>query len=117
MLSQVVNNNQRALRIDPNKSAYADLGGEFDFNRYRIALTDTNAVIYKPADSRTIWVPRATDAWYIGPAKEHYHVAMFFVTETSAYRISASAKMFPQYCSSLPDESSLEHAEFIVNEL
>jgi len=96
----------RASRIDPSKSAYAVLEGEYKFERYLIAPPGTKAVINEPADSRASWAPRATDAWYVGPAKDHYCAAKFFVPKTSAYRISASVKMFPQHCSTLLEEDT-----------
>ena len=47
----------RASRIDPSKSAYAVLEGEYNFERYLIAPPGTKAVINEPADSRASWAP------------------------------------------------------------
>jgi len=51
------------------------------------------------------------------PSKEHYRAATFFIPETNAYLISASAKKFPQHCDSLPDESLVKHLEYMADEL
>ena len=107
----------RPSRTDPTRSAYAVLEGDYEFDKLLVAPPGTRAVIHEPADSRASWAPRGTDAWYLAPAKEHYRAARFFVPETSAYRISASAKMFPQHCSSLPEENTLQHVEYIAEEL
>lgn len=106
----------RASRCDPSKSAYEVLEGPHDFNRQPWAPPGCRAVLHEPAATRSSWGPRGTDAWYIGPAKAHYRSYDFYVPETRAYRISASAKFFPSYCS-IPAETPIEAAMRTAAEL
>ena len=107
----------RTSRIDPSKSAYEILEGPYNFDRYLIAPPGTQAVIYDAPENRASWQPRGTNAWYLNPAKDHYRSAHFFVTETNACRISASAKLFPQHCDPLPDVDTAKHVNNIAEEL
>ncbi|KAL7503761.1 hypothetical protein ACHAXN_001695, partial [Cyclotella atomus] len=106
----------RTSRIDPTKSAYEILEGPHDFNRHPWAPPGCRAVVHEPASTRTSWGPRGTDAWYIGPAHNHYRSYEFYVPETRAYRTSASAHFFPTYCE-LPNESPIEAAARTAAEL
>ena len=106
----------RTSRIDPTRSAYEVLEGPHDFNRQPWAPPGCRAVVHEPASTRTSWGPRATDAWYIGPSTDHYRSYEFYVPETRAYRISASAQFFPTYCE-VPSESELEAATRTAAEL
>jgi hypothetical protein len=106
----------RTSRIDPSKSAYEVLEGPHDFNRHPWAPPGCRAVIHEPADSRSSWGPRGIDAWYIAPATNHYRSYNFYVPETRAYRISASAQFFPAFCD-IPTESPVEAAARTAAEL
>ena len=107
----------RQSRSDPTKSAYEVLEGPYDWNRFPLAPPGTKAVIYDAPESRGSWEPRGTDAWYLGPAPNHYRCWMFYVPETRAYRVSGSAEFFPQHCQTptfTPEEHIQElHAELI----
>jgi hypothetical protein len=106
----------RTSRVDPSKSAYEILEGPHDFNRHLWAPPGCRAVIHEPADTRTSWGPRGTDAYYMSPPSDHYRSYNFYVPETRAYRISTSAQFFPSYCS-IPSESELEAATRTAAEL
>ena len=106
----------RTSRIDPSKSAYEVLEGPHDFNRHPWAPLGCRAVIHKPAVNRTSWGPRATDAWYIGPAPDHHRCYEFYVPATRAYCISTSAQFFPTYCE-IPHEPPTEAATRTAAEL
>eukprot|EP00956_Cyclotella_meneghiniana_P042186 scaffold248388_cov50-Cyclotella_meneghiniana.AAC.4 len=106
----------RTSRIDPSKSAYEVLEGPHDFNRNPWAPPGCRAIIHEPADNRSSWGPRGTDAWYIAPSTDHYRSYEFYVPETRAYRISASAQFFPSYCE-VPTETPAESAARAAAEL
>ena len=102
---------------DPTKSAYHQHHGQqYNWNRYPMAPPGTRAIIYKDPGSCTSWGPRGTDAWYCGPAMDHYCNCHFYVPETCAYQISASFDLFPQHCALL-DLNDKQHAKVIGNEL
>ena len=107
----------RTLRIDPTKSAYHQLHGQrYDWNKHPLAPPGTRAIIYKDPNSRTSWGPRGTDAWYCGPALDHYQNCRFYVPMTKAYRTSGSFDLFPVHCM-LPTFTPTQHANKVYNEL
>jgi hypothetical protein len=68
-----------------------------------MAPPGTKAIIYKDADSQASWAPRGLDAWLLGPSKDqHYRCHLYYILETSGYRVSGSANLFPQHCISPP---------------
>jgi hypothetical protein len=89
----------RMLRIDPTKSACHQMfGRKYDWNAHPLAPPGTKAVIYESPDTRTSWGYRGLDAWYCGPALDHYRNSRFFVPATKSYRMSGSFDLFPQHC-------------------
>ena len=84
--------------VDPTKSAYEILEGPYDWNRYLMAPLGTKAIIYEDSDTRASWAPHGLDVWFLGTSKDHYRCHLYFVPETSRYRVSGSAKLFPQHC-------------------
>jgi hypothetical protein len=69
-------------------------------------------IIYEDSNSRASWAPHGLNAWFLGPSKDHYRCHLYFVPETSGYRVSGSTELFPQYCIA-PHFSNETH----VNEL
>jgi hypothetical protein len=56
------------------------------------------------------------DAWFLGPSTDHYRCNLYYVPETRAYRISGSAKIFPQHCQ-VPNLSANAHLKALTKEL
>lgn len=106
----------RASRTHPDISAYEALNGPYDWGRYPLAPPGCKAVIYESPATHGSWAARGTDAWFLGPSKDHYRCNLFYVPETRAYRISGSAELFPQHCQ-LPNMSPHEHLEALTDEL
>jgi hypothetical protein len=77
-----------------------------------MAPLGTKAIIYEDSDTRTSWAPHGLDAWFLGSSKDHYRCHLYFVPETSGYRVSGSAELLPQHCIA-PHFSNETH----VNEL
>ena len=62
----------------PDKSAYHSFHGHrYNWNKHPMASLGTRAVVYQPPDNRTSWGPRGVDAWYCGPAFDHYRNLIF----------------------------------------
>eukprot|EP00804_Cyclotella_cryptica_P022671 CCRYP_012468-RA/>CCRYP_012468-RA protein AED:0.28 eAED:0.27 QI:0/0/0/1/0/0/4/0/650 len=100
----------RTSHIDPSKSAYHQLhGNRYNWNAYPLAPPGTKAVIYESPTTRTSWGTRGLDAWYCGPAFDHYRNMKFYVPSTKAYRVSGSYDLFPQHCV-LPTFTPAQHA-------
>lgn len=106
----------RTSRRDPSKSAYHSYHGQrYDWNKHPMAPQGTRAVVYCPVTGRPSWGPLCIDAWYCGPAIDHYRNMIFFVPETQAYRTSASFDLYPQHCQ-LPTLSEQQHNETVATE-
>ncbi len=103
-------------RTNPEISAYEALNGPYDWNKYPLAPPGCKAIIYKAPAVHGSWASRGTDAWYLGPSKDHYRCNLFYVPETRAYRISGSAELFPQHCQ-VPNLSRDEHLKALTEEL
>eukprot|EP00804_Cyclotella_cryptica_P001099 CCRYP_008385-RA/>CCRYP_008385-RA protein AED:0.18 eAED:0.13 QI:0/0/0/1/0.4/0.16/6/0/1406 len=107
----------RTSRIDPSKSAYHQLHGHrYNWNAYPLAPPGTKAVIYELPTTRTSWGTRGLDAWYCGPAFDHYRNMKFYVPSTKAYRVSGSYDLFPQHCI-LPTFTPAQHTNEVHREL
>ena len=59
---------------------------------------------------------RGVDGWYLGPSLDHYRCALFYISETRAYRISGLAELFPQHCQ-LPNMSPHQHFHALTDKL
>jgi hypothetical protein len=84
-------------QLDPSKSAYEAVYGPYDWNRFPLAPPGCKAVIYESPGTRGSWASHGTNAWYLGPLVDHYQCNHFVVPDTRAYRVSGSAKLFPQH--------------------
>ena len=62
----------RILLFHPKISAYHVLKVTHDFNIYPWSPPATRATIFNPPGFRTSWGARALEAWYVGPAWDHY---------------------------------------------
>jgi hypothetical protein len=92
----------RQSRINPKHFAYKALKGPYDWNRYPMAPPDTKEIIYNNADSRASWAPRGLNVWLLDPSKDHYRCHLYYVPETTGYRVSSSVDLFPQHCIAPP---------------
>ncbi len=63
-----------------------------------------------------MWASRGIDGWYLGPSKDHYRCALYYIPETRAYCISGSTELFLQHCQ-LPNMSADQHFRALTNEL
>ncbi len=71
----------RTSHIHPHLSAYTTLEGVHDFNPMQLAPPGTRAIVYEPTETRGTWGPRGSDAWYVGPANQHYRCYRFYLPE------------------------------------
>ena len=86
----------RPCRYNPKLSAHAALHGIFNFNATPLAPFGTKCLIHEKPDNRASWAPRGTDAWYIGPAMQHYRCVNCFVPATNKTRIADTVQYFPE---------------------
>ena len=100
----------RTARTHPKISAYHALEGVHDFNRVPFAPPGGRWTIFNPPEARGSWEPRAIDAWYVGPAYNHYRCWEFWVPATGGYRISGNGRFYPEHCK-LPIEEPVDRIE------
>ena len=63
----------RRAHYDPTNSAYKVLTGEkHDFMKQPWVPPGTKAIIHEPTEQHTSWGPKCINAWYLGPAHDHY---------------------------------------------
>ena len=62
----------RGSRINPKLSAYAQIFGQYDYNRTPIAPPGTKVVVHEKPHQRGSWDPHGKDGYYAGPAMESY---------------------------------------------
>ena len=88
----------RTCRIHPHLSAHAALHGEYHFDATPMAPPGCKALILEHPNIRKSWGTHAIDAWYLGPALDHYRCYQFFVPSTKGYRINDTVRFQPHLC-------------------
>ena len=88
----------RTCRIHPHLSAHTALHGEYHFDATPMAPPGCKSLILEHPTIRKSWGAHAVDAWYIGPALDHYRCYNFFIPSTRGYRISDTVKFQPKNC-------------------
>ena len=81
-----------------------------------MAPPGSRGIISKNPTSRDLWGTRGTDAWYSGPASDHYRLFNWFVPKTGGLCLSGSFDLFPQHCL-LPEFTPDQHASEVYTEL
>ena len=92
--SQDTLNMLRTTRTHPKISTYHALEGVHDFNRVPFVPPGGGWTIFNPSEKRGSWEPRALDAWYVGPAYNHYRCWEFRVPATGGHR----GRFYPAHC-------------------
>ena len=85
----------RPSRINPNLSAYAQLHGQFDFNRTPLAPPGTKVLAYIRPENRPSWAPHAREGFYVGPAMRHYCCHNVWTKSTGRTSIVDTLKWMP----------------------
>lgn len=106
----------RASRLNPKLSAYAQLFGNFDFNRTPLAPPGTRILSHDKPANRASWATHGEEGWYLGPAMEHYRCYRVFIIKTKAERDSDTVSFFPSK-TNMPALSSADRAIRAANEL
>jgi hypothetical protein len=65
---------------------------------------------------RGLWASRGVEAFYLGPAMDHYRCDHYYIPDTRAYRILGLSKLFPQHCQ-LPTLTPHQHLWALTDEL
>ena len=97
----------RGSRMNPQHSAWSQLNGPYDHNAYPLAPPGIHVLVHEKPDMRKSWAPHANDAWYLGPAMEHYRCFRVYMRETQSERITDTLTWFPKHVP-LPTATSTE---------
>jgi hypothetical protein len=85
----------RHSRINPTLSAWEQLHGKYDFNRTPIAPPGIRVKAHARPTQRQTWAPHTFDAWYVGPALDHYRCYTVWATQSRQTRIVNQLMWFP----------------------
>ena len=85
----------RQSHNNPNLSAWEQIQGKYDFNKTPIAPPGIKVKAHARPSQRQTWAPHTFDAWYVGPALEHYRCFTVWVTKTRQLRIVNLVMWFP----------------------
>ena len=86
----------RPSRINPNRSAWEELHGTFDFNATPLAPLGTKGVIYIHPEARdTSYSDHGKEGWYIGPVFTKYRNYAIYIPATNGTRESNCVEFFP----------------------
>jgi hypothetical protein len=86
----------RGSRINPRLSAWEQIHGRYNFNKMPIAPVGIKVLAHEKPDNRKTWAPPAFEAWYIGPAPNHYRCFTVWSKETRQLWIVNSLQWYPQ---------------------
>ena len=84
-------------RINPAKSAYTKLWGNFDFNKTPLVLPGCLIVAHERAQERGTWTEHEVKGYFIGPAKHHYQNYRVNIPETREERTTDTTEFSPEH--------------------
>jgi hypothetical protein len=70
--------------------------GQYNFNAHPIAPPGTHLLVHKKPDLRASWAPHALDAWYLGPAMQHYRCHRAWIWDTRHERVTDTVTWLPK---------------------
>ena len=85
----------RTSRLNPKLSAYAQIHGQFDYNRTPIIPAGTRVIVFENAAQRGTYGAHGTDGWYLGPAMHHYRCYRCYINATGGERTPDTVEFFP----------------------
>jgi hypothetical protein len=96
----------RKSRINPCVSVYAQLNGNYNFNRNPMAPPPVTRIIsHDKPDQRAYWDPHGVDGYYVGPAMYHYMCYQVHIKITRGARIIDNVEFFTSR-TAMPQTSS-----------
>ena len=95
----------RPSQINPAKSAYNQLWGNFDFNKTPLAPLGCLIAVHERAQERGTWTDHGVKGYFIGPAKHHYRNYRVYIPATRGERTTDTIEFFPKHVQ-MPKTSS-----------
>ena len=88
-------------KLNPLLSAHAQLYGTYDFNCNPLCPPGCKSLAHDSPGHRETWNTKGTDAWYLGPALDHYRCHRLYVPRTRAEIIACTVDFYPHNCTAL----------------
>ena len=107
----------RKCGLNPTLSAWSYLHGPYDFTVTPIAPVGTKVVVFEDPRTRPTWATHGIDAWYVGPALNHFHEFTVYVPSTKACRTTNTLSWFPHDTWPIPGTSQLDDITVLVDAL
>jgi hypothetical protein len=82
--------------MNPKLAAWEQLHGIFDCNATPLGPPSTWVLLHDKPQIRSTWGPNGQDAWYIGPALNHYHCYTVWMWDTHCESETDTLTWFPQ---------------------
>lgn len=95
-------------RLNPKLSAWDQLIEVYNCNCTPIGPPGTRVRVHDKPQQRGTWIPHGIDAWYIGPAFDHYRCYTIWAWETRRERKTDALKWFPHDHVKMPTPSALD---------
>ena len=83
--------------INPAKSVYNELWGNFDFNKTPLAPPGCLIVAHKRAQERGTWADHGVRGYFIRSAKHHYRNYRVYILATRGERTTDTIEFFPEH--------------------
>jgi len=94
--SRLMLNLLQGSHISPNLSTWAQVYGNYDFNRTPITPPGIKVLVHEKPKNQTTWAPHAIKGWYVGPALQLYWCYCTWITNTQCNkRIADTLTWFP----------------------
>ena len=105
----------RASHIQPRLSAYAQIHGNFDYNRYPLAPAGCKVIVYETPTQRPTFNNHGIEGFYIGPSTKHYRNHICYIPEHHSTRYSDTVAFFPKF--PLPGPNRIEQLTDLVTDI
>ena len=106
----------RGSRMNPKLSAWDQVCGIFDYNATPLGPPGTRVLVHDKLQARGSWAAHGEDAWYIGPAFEHYRCYKVWAWETRRERETDTLSWFPHQLT-MPSPSALDRISASLHDL
>ena len=107
----------RNSRINPRRTTYAELFGQYDFNACPLAPIGTEAIVFQPRTTRTTsYSDHGKYGWYVGPCLKKFRNYQVYVTATKGTQESNRVDFFPTK-SRLPNTAPIDRLSAALEEL
>jgi hypothetical protein len=93
--------------MNPKLSAWEQLFSVFDYNATPLGPPGTRVLAHDKPSGQNSWAPHGQDAWYIGPALDHYRCYNVWMWDTRREREPDTLTWFPQQFT-MPTPSALD---------